>query len=240
MSVQVNEIIDQVRLGNAALVQELANNPQIAITHLMLACKEFCDPTELARQVNKVTPALRRGVFVEALVNAATQQAQAEVVVEAPVEVIAETPAEDLPFQPEEVAVSKPVAPSRARKRASSAPAEAVERVEVRSQPQESVDLSGLYQALSSVSEQLASVIARQDAMDKGISADVGRLLSTTGEIERASATAISAVNKALDALKQIDDKIERFRLGTESLEIELIAAGILKSAPFADSWNQG
>lgn len=236
MSVQVNEIIDQVRLGNQELVRELANNPQIAITHLMLACKEFCDPTELARQVNKVTPALRRGVFVEALVNAAAQQAQPEVVVEAPVEVVV-APA-DLPFQPDEPQQAKS-APSRTRKRAAAAPAE--ERVDVNAQPEaqqfQTQGISELHSALSNIADQLASVIARQDAMDKGISGDIGKLLTTTAEIERTVFSAVNAVNKTIDLLKEIDSKIERFRLGTESLEIELIAAGILKSAPFADSW---
>ncbi len=232
-NVQVNKIVDAVLAGDVAGVVEIASDNSISITHLMLACKEFCDPTELARECNKVSPAQRRGVFVNALSNAAATAQNKPVAVETMQELI-EGPADVVQEEqlsiPIEQAASKPTR-SRARKPAATQQVveEQVRVVEEPAQP--IIDLRGIEGMLAEIISEVQQTNGRLKALDAGMSNDIGACIEKIGII----GAQVSALAKDVAVL---DQKVEKFRAGTEALEIALIAKGILESAPFADSWN--
>ena len=232
-NVQVNKIVDAVLAGDVAGVVEIASDNSISITHLMLACKEFCDPTELARECNKVSPAQRRGVFVNALSNAAATAQNKPVAVETMQELI-EGPADAVQEEqlsiPIEQAASKPTR-SRARKPAATQQVveEQVRVVEEPAQP--IIDLRGIEGMLAEIISEVQQTNGRLKALDAGMSNDIGACIEKIGII----GAQVSALAKDVAVL---DQKVEKFRAGTEALEIALIAKGILESAPFADSWN--
>jgi hypothetical protein len=232
-NVQVNKIVDAVLAGDVAGVVEIASDNSISITHLMLACKEFCDPTELARECNKVSPAQRRGVFVNALSNAAATAQNKPVAVETMQELI-EGPADVVQEEqlsiPIEQAASKPTR-SRARKPAA-AQQVVEEQVRVVEEPaQPIIDLRGIEGMLAEIISEVQQTNGRLKALDAGMSNDIGACIEKIGII----GAQVSALAKDVAVL---DQKVEKFRAGTEALEIALIAKGILESAPFADSWN--
>jgi hypothetical protein len=233
-NVQVNKIVDAVLAGDVQGVTEIASDNSISITHLMLACKEFCDPTELARECNKVSPAQRRGVFVQALSTAAAtvQSKPAPVetmqeLLEGPADVVQE---EQLSIPIEQSSAPKPTR-SRARKPAAVAQQVVEEQVRVVEREQPAIDLSGIENMLAEIISEVQQTNGRLKALDTGMSSDIGTCIEKIGVI----GAQVSALAKSVAIL---DEKVEKFRAGTEALEIALIAKGILESAPFADSWN--
>lgn len=275
---QVIAILDAVASGNESLTRELASRSDVAITHLMLACKDLCDTTELARQCSRVTPANRKNVFIDALASVAIRNnapiAQTSVEIADSVEVQQEP--SDLPFEPN-VVETQPVEKPVRRRRASTtaAPTEqpivqqevvAVEQVQHIEQVEHvqhvqhvqadiSVQVEALNGALVSISHNFSKLLAsnseilnRVSAIDQGVSGDLKYINAKLENNERvqddfqsklkqSNANTDQRLDEITSKLDKLIESVEKFRLGTEALEIELIAKGILESAPFADSW---
>lgn len=268
---QVNAILDAVAAGNESLTRELASRSDVAITHLMLACKDLTDTTELARQCSRVTPANRKNVFIDALASVAIRNnAPIQQQVQVAQDVEQQLEQAETPFEPDvqEVQHSAPVEKPVRRRRSATTPLAAPEEQPVvyqepvqvvQHQPHAAdvgVQIDALNQALVSISHNFSKLLAsnseivgRVEALDKGVSEDLKMFLTKSEHANRAQADfrSVSADNTALvnQRLDEISGKldtliqsVEKFRLGTEALEIELIAKGILESAPFADSWS--
>ncbi len=270
---QVIAILDAVASGNESLTRELASRSDVAITHLMLACKDLCDTTELARQCSRVTPANRKNVFIDALASVAirnnspiVQQEQQSVAV------VEEQAPADLPFEPAAVEVPQVEKPARRRRSSlplAQEPAVVVQEVEqvpvvehvVETVSQQvhttdiNVQVEALNGALVSISHNFSKLLAsnseilnRVSAIDQGVSSDLKYINASLDQAQRidadfqakvakSNASTEQRLNDLADKLDTLIQSVEKFRLGTEALEIELIAKGILESAPFADSW---
>ena len=257
---QVTEIVNAVLAGNAAGVFELTSDPSVAITHLMLACRDFCDPAEIARSCTKVAPEKRRSIFVDCLLDAANKHAsnspQVEVVnsvdeVREPVQQVKETPT---PRRRRSPAASQPSLPT-VEERQPVVVQEVVQEV-VQAQSEIGGDISALNGALVSIAHNFSKLMSsnseilnRVSAIDQGVSSDLKQINASLDRLQRVDedfqskyAKDQSSLNQRLDEiigrLDALAQNVEKFRAGTEALEIALIAKGILDTAPFADSWN--
>jgi hypothetical protein len=270
---QVIAILDAVASGNESLTRELASRSDVAITHLMLACKDLCDTTELARQCSRVTPANRKNVFIDALASVAIRNNSPIVQQEQQSVAVAEEQAPaDLPFEPAAVEVPQVEKPARRRRSSlplAQEPAVVVQEVEqvpvvehvVETVSQQvhttdiNVQVEALNGALVSISHNFSKLLAsnseilnRVSAIDQGVSSDLKYINASLDQAQRidadfqakvakSNASTEQRLNDLADKLDTLIQSVEKFRLGTEALEIELIAKGILESAPFADSW---
>jgi hypothetical protein len=214
---QVNAIANAVLSGNPDLVKDLCSDTSVAITHLMLACRDFGNTNDLAQRCTKVPPNQRRDIFVDFLIEAAKSNAGNASKPEEAQEVVQEVVQE----------VEEPKAAPKRRRQPVQQPAqEVVETPAPRAQAEP--DISARIDSIGGILSQVAQVIFelkdRHSALDEGISKDFASL---NGKLD-----------DALRKLANLNSKVEKFRAGTEALEIALIAKGLLDTAPFADSWG--
>jgi hypothetical protein len=259
---QVTEIVNAVLAGHPSVVFELASDPSVAITHLMLACRDFCDPAEIARACTKVVPEKRRSIFIDCLLEAARKNSESQVAAPEPVQEVQEQP------QP----VKEAPSPRRRRSPAAAQPTlqveerqpvvqevvqvPVVEQVVVEQGVDVGEQVNALNSALVSISHNFSKLMAsnseilnRVSAIDAGVSTDLKYINAALDRAQRLDDDFYSKyakdqtnVNQRLDEvvgrLEILVQNVEKFRAGTEALEIALISKGILDTAPFADSWN--
>jgi hypothetical protein len=229
MSNLVQSVVNSVLAGDVQKVEELCADSSIAITHLMLACRDFGDNNKLAQACTKVAPQQRRGIFVDYLIEETKRRAAGSENVQPQVEEVVEVE--------EQVQVEK-VAPRR--RRTAAAPATpVVEEVVVHQMPAQEVVV--VQAPDNGISTMLQEVYNMQKALDDGISKDMSAIRSQVElnskqivDIGSDTAASLTAICVSLNLLHQ---KVEAFRAGTEALEIALISNGVIESAPFADSW---
>lgn len=258
MSDVVSQLINFIQAGDVSSAQSVCDDNSISVTHLMLASRNFVDPAQLAKQITAAPTNARRAIVVQAILGAAQASAsKAQQIVEQPQEVQEE--AVDLPFEPDPKPTAS-AAPAR-RRRAPSATVESkqITLAEAASDvaptpelivPQVSLPNNDKLDAVFAKIEKLATVcdevLGRQVALDEGVGKDFGQVLHTLETVKQ-SLTEIRAdlgsVNNEVANVKGMVYSaliaVDKFRLGTEALEIALIGKGLLDSAPFADSWHK-
>lgn len=263
MSDIVSTLIGFIRSGDVESTTSICDDLSISVTHLMLASRHFVDPAQLAKSVTQAPTNARRGIVAAALINASKNQHQAEQANLGAAEQPSPLPFEPDLQQPQQHAQPQPEPqpqekPTRTRRRAASPTDikqvtldDAVEQQAVESgplaQPERvgtSLDASldavlyALQQKLATLTSVADEILQRQIALDSGVGKDLGSVLSAQASIK----SSVDGITVELNTVKEMMGDalryIDKFRSGTEALEIALIGKGLLDSAPFADSWH--
>ncbi len=250
MSDVVSQLINFIQAGDVSSAQSVCDDNSISVTHLMLASRNFVDPAQLAKQITAAPTNARRAIVVQAILGAAQASAsKAQQIVEQPQEVQEE--AADLPFEPDPKPTAS-AAPAR-RRRAPSTTVESkqITLAEAASDvapvpeliaPQVSLPNNDKLDAVFTKIEKLAAVcdevLGRQVALDEGVGKDFGQVIDKLSSIrEELGSLQIDMLENRRLILEALT-AVNKFRAGTEALEIALIGKGLLDSAPFAESWN--
>jgi hypothetical protein len=234
MSDVVSQLINFIQAGDVSSAQSVCDDNSISVTHLMLASRNFVDPAQLAKQIT-AAPTNAQQVVEQ------PQQAQEEPV--------------DLPFEPDVKPAQQPASAPARRRRAPSASIE-TKQITLSEAVSESTEsplgaeqqvplpsydkLNAVFERLEKLAGVCDEVLGRQVALDEGVGKDFGQVLESLASIRELVTTTHAEVmtnrKLILDALQAVF----KFRAGTEALEIALIGKGLLDSAPFAESWNNG
>ena len=239
MSDIVSSLVEQINAGNTDYVKSVCADNTVSVTHLMLASRNFVDPAQLAKQITNAPTNARRNIVVTCLLDAVARanQVQAQ-----PEPVVVQAEPEQMPFEPDQPKEEKAPA-TRSRRRAPAAVVETQQEVPMMGQPvveQQPVtsvnqDLAAIVSLLRDVAHEqqtrLASLEDRMFAINENTLERMDRILAQGADNNQ-------RLHQALQMLETLDIKVEKFRAGTEALEIALIGKGLLDSAPFADSWN--
>lgn len=248
MSDVVSQLINFIQAGDVSSAQSVCDDNSISVTHLMLASRNFVDPAQLAKQITAAPTNARRAIVVQAILNAAQASAsKAQQVVEQPQQV-QEEPV-DLPFEPDVKTAQPASAPARRRRAPSTTVetkqitlSEAVADLPSESAPQVSLPntdkLDAVFQRIEKLAGVCDEILGRQVALDEGVGKDFGQVLQTQADIKEYVLQLHSAVADVRGLVNSALVSIDKFRAGTEALEIALIGKGLLDSAPFAESWN--
>jgi hypothetical protein len=254
MSDVVSQLINFIQAGDVSSAQSVCDDNSISVTHLMLASRNFVDPAQLAKQITAAPTNARRAIVVQAILNAAQASAsKAQQVVEQPQQ--AQEEPVDLPFEPDVKPAQQPASAPARRRRAPSASIE-TKQITLSEAVSESTEsplgaeqqvplpsydkLNAVFERLEKLAGVCDEVLGRQVALDEGVGKDFGQVLESLASIRELVTTTHAEVmtnrKLILDALQAVF----KFRAGTEALEIALIGKGLLDSAPFAESWNNG
>lgn len=248
MSDVVSQLINFIQAGDVSSAQSVCDDNSISVTHLMLASRNFVDPAQLAKQITAAPTNARRAIVVQAILNAAQASASKAQQVEEQPQQAQEEPT-DLPFEPDE----KPAQPAPVPARRRRAPSTTVETKQItlseaaadlpsESQTQVSLPntdkLDEVFRRIEKLAGVCDEILGRQVALDEGVGKDFGQVLQTQADLKESLIAIHNELVNVRGLVHSALIAVDKFRLGTEALEIALIGKGLLDSAPFAESWN--
>ncbi len=252
MSDIVSQLVQYIEAGDVANTEAVCNDNTISVTHLMLASRNFVDPAQLAKQITASPTNARRGIVVQAIMNAVKASEARLNQAQQPVQEISEPEAQvpDLPFEPD---TPKPAPTTRSRRRApaidhnvgslgdfSKPSRDAVEEAPKPAPASfnpEALDI--VLDKLTRLSTVCDEIVNRQAALDEGVGKDFGRVLEAQQSIQEVAKELRLGLENVKGMVHSALIAVDKFRSGTEALEIALIGKGLLDSAPFADSWHK-
>lgn len=259
MSDVVSQLINFIQAGDVSSAQSVCDDNSISVTHLMLASRNFVDPAQLAKQITAAPTNARRAIVVQAILGAAQASAsKAQQVIEQPQQEVQEEAA-DLPFEPDPKPTAS-VAPARRRRapsttveskqitlaEASSDVVPVPELIALQVSPPNNDKLDAVFAKIEKLATVCDEVLGRQVALDDGVGKDFGQVLHTLETVKQSLTeikVELNSLNNEVASAKGMVYSaliaVDKFRLGTEALEIALIGKGLLDSAPFADSWHK-
>ena len=239
---QSQAVLDAVENKDVAFIEGLREDMGIKTTFLMIAASKLLDPRDLGKRCAKASPADRRGIVIDALV---------EVVNSSPAPMtpqvdVANVDAEVVERAAEAAEAEPAPAPKPKRRRRTKAQMEAARAAEAAAKaasveaPPPAEQVPAVASAdLGPVLSYLEDISKKVTGLDNGIPVDIAELKASAARTEKAVEGTLAMSEAAANELKTLNAKIEVFKDAVIELEQAMVLNGLIQSAPFTEAMER-
>ncbi len=244
---QSQAVLDAVENKDVTFIEGLREDMGIKTTFLMIAASKLLDPRDLGKRCAKASPADRRGIVIDALVEVANSS-PAPMTPQVDVSNVDAEVVERAAEAAEAAEAAPAPAPKPKRRRRTKAQMEAARAAEAAAAKAASVEAppppaeqapAAAPADLGPVLSYLEDISKKVTGLDNGIPVDIAELKASAARTEKAVEGTLAMSEAAANELKTLNAKIEVFKDAVIELEQAMVLGGLIQSAPFTEAMER-